>query len=58
MNNSSDLEDFENREYESIKGCPLQRSVALCVFILHFIKGVTAFFTCVIIYKYSIYMYN
>jgi hypothetical protein len=46
MNNSSDLEDFENRELEGIKGCPLQRSAARCVFILRFIKGVPGFFTC------------
>jgi len=43
MNNSSDLEAFENRESKGIKGCPLQRSVAPCVVILRFIKGFPAF---------------
>jgi hypothetical protein len=47
MNNSSDLEAFENRESEGPKGCPLQRSVAPCVVILWFIKGFPEFLTCV-----------
>jgi len=51
MNNSSDLEAFENRESEGIKGCPLQRSVASCVVILHFVKGFPALLTCVCLDK-------
>jgi hypothetical protein len=51
MNNWADLEAFENRESEGIKGCPLQRSVARCVFILHFIKGFPAFLKCVYLDK-------
>lgn len=51
MNNSSDLEALENRKSEGIKGCPLQRSVAPCVVILHFIKCVPALLTCVCLDK-------
>lgn len=58
MNNSSDLEAFENRESEGIKGCPLQRSVAPCVVILHFIKGFPAFLTCVCLDKETHWVTN
>jgi hypothetical protein len=51
MNNSLDLEAFENGESEGIKGCPLQRSVAPCVVILRFIKDFPEFFTCVCLGK-------
>jgi len=52
MNNSLDLEAFEKCESEGIKGCPLQRSVAPCVIILHFIKRFPEFLTCVCLDKY------